>query len=170
VRNMRDLNDLYDFAQVVENQGFAPASRTLHIPKSKLSRRIATLEARLGVQLIQRSSRYFSVTDIGQEFYRRCQALLLEADAADEPIEYRQAEPQGVVRLTYPVALLHARVSVILGDYLAMYPKVKLQLEATKRRVDVIAEGIDVAIRAGGAIAGLDAQIRRRTRSIFLTT
>ncbi len=146
--HMRDLNDLYYFAQVVEHQGFTPASRALRIPKSKLSRRIATLESRLAVQLIQRSSRYFSVTEIGQEFYRRCQAMLVEADAADEIIEFRRSEPQGVVRITCPIALLHARVGVMLGDYLAMYPKVKLLLEATNRRVDVIAEGVDVAIRA----------------------
>lgn len=145
---VRDLNDLYYFAHVVEHQGFAPAGRILHIPKSKLSRRVAILEERLGVQLIQRSSRHFSVTEIGQEFYRHCQAMLVEADAADDAIAYRRAEPQGIVRLTCPIALLHARVSAILGDYLAMYPKVKLQLEATNRRVDVIAEGIDVAIRA----------------------
>ncbi|AIF47603.1 LysR family transcriptional regulator [Dyella japonica] len=145
---MRDLNDLYYFAQVVEHQGFAPASRVLLIPKSKLSRRVAMLEERLGVQLIQRSSRHFSVTDIGQEFYRHCQAMLVEAEAADEAIAYRRAEPQGVVRLTCPTGLLHARVSDILADYLTKYPKVKLQLEATNRRVDVIAEGIDVAIRA----------------------
>jgi len=145
---MRDLNDLYYFAQVVEHQGFAPASRVLRIPKSKLSRRVATLEERLGVQLIQRSSRHFSVTDIGQEFYRHCMAMLVEADAADEAIAFRRAEPQGVVRLTCPTGLLHARVSAILSDYLCLHPKVKLQLEATNRRVDVIAEGIDVAIRA----------------------
>lgn len=145
---MRDLNDLYYFAQVVEHQGFAPASRALRMHKSKLSRRVAALEERLGVQLIQRSSRRFSITDIGQEFFGHCRAMLVEADAADEVIAYRRSEPQGIVRLTCPTALLNVRIGGFLADYLALHPKVTLQLEATNRRVDVIAEGIDVAIRA----------------------
>lgn len=145
---MRDLNDLYYFAQVVEHGGFAPASRALHVPKSKLSRRLALLEEQLGVRLIQRSSRHFSVTEIGQEFYRHCQAMLVEAAAADEAIETRRAEPQGVVRLSCPVALLHARVGDMLAEFMLLHPKVTLQLESTNRRVDVIAEGFDMAIRA----------------------
>ena len=145
---MRDLNDLYYFAQVVEHQGFAPASRALRVPKSKLSRRIALLEEELGVRLIQRSSRHFSVTDIGQEFYRHCQAMLVEANAADEAIALRRAEPQGVVRVSCPIALVQARVGDILADFMLAYPKVSVMLESTNRRVDVIAEGFDVAIRA----------------------
>lgn len=145
---MQDLNDLYYFAQVVEHQGFAPASRALHLPKSKLSRRVALLEERLGVRLIQRSSRHFSVTDMGLEFYRHCQAMLVEAEAAHEAIEQRRAEPQGLVRVTCPIGLLHARVGDILADYMLACPKVTIALEGTNRRVDVIAEGIDVAIRA----------------------
>jgi DNA-binding transcriptional LysR family regulator len=145
---MRDLNDLYYFAQVVEHQGFAPAGRALRIPKSKLSRRVALLEEALGVRLIQRSSRHFSVTEIGQEFYRHCRAMLVEANAADEVIALRSAEPQGVVRLSCPIALLHARVGDMLADFMRRYPKVTLLLESTNRRVDVIAEGFDIAIRA----------------------
>lgn len=145
---MRNLNDLYYFAQVVEHGGFAPAGRALHIPKSKLSRRVALLEEQLGVRLLQRSSRHFSVTDLGEEFYRHCRAMLVEASAADEVIEQRRAEPQGLVRLTCPVALLDARVGAILADFMAVYPKIRIELESTNRRVDVVAEGIDVAIRA----------------------
>lgn len=145
---MHDLNDLYYFAQVVEHGGFAPASRALHIPKSKLSRRVALLEEQLGVRLLQRSSRHFAVTDLGEEFYRHCRAMLVEADAAHEAIELRRAEPQGLVRVSCPVALVHARVGAILADFMAACPKVSVKLESTNRRVDVIGEGIDVAIRA----------------------
>jgi DNA-binding transcriptional LysR family regulator len=145
---MRDLNDLYYYAQVVEHQGFAPASRALRVPKSKLSRRVALLEEALGVRLIQRSSRHFSVTDIGQEFYRHCQAMLVEANAADEAIALRRAEPQGVVRISCPIALVQARVGAILADFMLACPKVSVMLESTNRRVDVIAEGFDIAIRA----------------------
>ncbi|WP_317201827.1 LysR family transcriptional regulator [Janthinobacterium sp.] len=142
-----DLNDLYYFAQVVDHHGFAPAGRALGVPKSKLSRRVAALEERLGVRLIQRSTRSFSVTDIGQSYYTHCKAMLGEAEMAQEAIDMDRAEPQGVVRLSCPVALLHAQVGAILADFMVAHPRVTLQLEARNRRVDVIAEGMDVAIR-----------------------
>ena len=81
---MQDLNDLYFFVQVVDHGGFAPAGRALGIPKSKLSRRIALLEERLGVRLIQRTTRQFSVTEIGQTYYEHCKAMLVEAEAAQD--------------------------------------------------------------------------------------
>ncbi|MFM0209783.1 LysR family transcriptional regulator [Paraburkholderia sediminicola] len=144
---MQDLNDLYFFAQVVDYQGFAPAGRALGIPKSTLSRRIALLEAQLGVRLIQRSTRRFSVTEIGQSYYSHCKAMLIEAEAAQQAIDLNRSEPQGIVRVTCPVALLHARVGVILADFMAQTPRVTVHLEATNRVVDVVGEGIDVAIR-----------------------
>ena len=79
---MLDLNDLYYFAQVVDRGGFAAAGRALGIPRSKLSRRIALLEDQLGVRLLQRSTRHFSVTDAGQTFHAHCKAMLVEAEAA----------------------------------------------------------------------------------------
>ncbi|AET95608.1 LysR family transcriptional regulator [Caballeronia zhejiangensis] len=144
---MHDLNDLYFFAQVVDHQGFAPAGRALGMPKSTLSRRIAQLEEQLGVRLIQRSTRRFSVTEIGQSYYSHCKAMLIEADAAQQAIDLNRAEPQGIVRITCPVALLHARIGVILAEFMAMTARVTVHLEATNRVVDVIGEGIDVAIR-----------------------
>jgi DNA-binding transcriptional LysR family regulator len=142
-----DLNDLLYFAQVVDHQGFAPAGRALGVPKSKLSRRVALLEERLGVRLIQRSTRRFSVTELGQSYYTHCKAILVEADAAQQAIEQTRAEPSGLVRMTCPVALLHARVGEMVADFMAENPKVTVQLEATNRQVDVIGEGIDLAIR-----------------------
>lgn len=144
---MQDLNDLYYFAQVVQHLGFAPASRALLIPKSKLSRRVALLEERLGARLLQRSSRQFSVTPVGEEFYQHCQAMLVEAQAAEDAIEMQRAEPRGTVRVTCPIALLNACVGDILAQYMNRYPQVTMLLEGTNRRVDVIGEGIDVAIR-----------------------
>lgn len=142
-----DLNDLYYFAQVVDHQGFAPAGRVLGIPKSKLSRRVAMLEDRLGVRLIQRSTRRFSVTELGQTYYAHCKAMLVEAEAAESAIERTRAEPSGLVRMTCPVALLHARVGDMIADFMAANPRVTVHLEATNRRVDVVAEGVDLAIR-----------------------
>lgn len=143
----RDLNDLYYFVQVVEHGGFAPAGRSLGLPKSRLSRRIALLENRLGAQLILRSTRRFSVTEIGHTYYAHCKAMLTEADAADEAIALTQAEPRGIVRMTCPVALLDVRVGDMLADFLAQHPQVQLHLEETNRRVDVVAEAVDLAIR-----------------------
>lgn len=144
---MQDLNDFYYFVQVVDRGGFAPAGRALGVPKSKLSRRIATLEERLGVRLIQRSTRHFSVTEIGQTFYAHCKAMLVEAEAATEAVEVTRSEPRGIVRLACPVTLLDARVGEMLAEFLAAHPRVEVHLDATNRRVDVVGEGIDVAIR-----------------------
>ncbi|ADO49001.1 transcriptional regulator, LysR family [[Enterobacter] lignolyticus SCF1] len=144
---MQDLNDFAWFVQVVDHGGFAAAGRALDVPKSRLSRRIAQLEERLGVRLIQRTTRQFSVTEVGQTFYQHCKAMMIEADAAQEAIAALQAEPRGTVKLTCPVTLLHVHVGAMLAKFLAQYPGVNLQLEATNRRVDVVAEGVDVAIR-----------------------
>lgn len=144
---MQDLNDLAYFVHVVEHGGFAPAGRALGEPKSKLSRRVAALEDRLGVQLIHRSTRRFSVTEIGQVYYRHCKAMLVEADAAQEAIEATRAEPCGTIRMTCPVGLLRAKVATMLAQFLVRHPRVELHLEATDRRVDPVGEALDLAIR-----------------------
>ncbi|MFC3550598.1 LysR family transcriptional regulator [Lysobacter cavernae] len=144
---MQDLNDLYYYAQVVERGGFAPAGRALGVPKSKLSRRIALLEERLGIRLIQRSTRHFSVTEVGQTYYTHCKAMLVEAEAAQEAIDMTRSEPRGIVRMTCPVTLLDSRIGEMVADFMVAHPRVELHLEATNRRVDVIGEGVDVAIR-----------------------
>jgi DNA-binding transcriptional LysR family regulator len=144
---MQDLNDLYYFVQVVEHQGFAPAGRALNSPKSKLSRRIALLEERLGVRLIQRSSRRFAVTEIGQAYYRQCQAMLVEANAAQEIIDRVSSEPQGTVRMSCPTALLDYQLGDVLARFMATHPRIQVLLDSTNRRVDVIGEGFDIAIR-----------------------
>ncbi|HKM98539.1 MAG TPA: LysR family transcriptional regulator [Buttiauxella sp.] len=142
-----DLNDMYYFAQVVEHSGFASAGRALGIPKSRLSRRISLLEERLSVQLILRSTRSFAVTEAGRGYYTHCRAMLMAAEAAEESIAMAHAEPRGVVRMSCPVALLATRVGEILADFMAEHPRVELHLEETNRKVDVVAEGIDLAIR-----------------------
>ncbi|MBU2887286.1 LysR family transcriptional regulator [Gilvimarinus agarilyticus] len=144
---MQDLNDLYYFVKAVEYGGFAPASRALCIPKSKLSRRIAALEERLDTKLIYRSTRSFQLTEVGQTYIQHCKAMLVEAESAQEVIDSLKSEPRGTIRLTCPIALLHAHVGCMLADFMRQYPQVNIQLEASNRRVDLIAEGVDVAIR-----------------------
>ncbi len=89
---MQDLNDLYYFAKVVEAGGFAAAGRLLGIPKSRLSRRIAELEERLGARLLQRTTRQLKLTAVGERYLRHCQAMLLEAEMADEAVASMSSE------------------------------------------------------------------------------
>lgn len=144
---MQDLNDLYYFAAVVEHSGFAAAERALGIPKSRLSRRITQLETDLGVRLLQRSTRRFAVTDVGQSVYRHAQSMLAEAQAAREVVDRLSAEPRGVIRVSVPVALAQQQLPNLLPEFLARYPQVRVHLQVGNRRVDVINEGIDVALR-----------------------
>jgi len=144
---MDDLNDLYYFVKVVDHGGFTQAGLALGAPKSKLSRRIAALEARYGVRLLQRSTRHFSVTETGREFYERCIGVLVEAEAAREVMERERSEPQGIVRMTCPTTLLEYRVAGLVAQFMLAYPKVQVHLEATNRRVDVIGERLDLALR-----------------------
>jgi DNA-binding transcriptional LysR family regulator len=147
-----DLNDLAYFAEVVAQGGFTAAGRVLREPKSKLSRRVAALEARLGARLIERSSRRFRVTEIGQSFYERCRAMLLEAERAEAAVAEAQAEPHGRIRFSCPTGLVEI-VSGITVPFLARYPKVRLQLVATDRAVDLIEERIDVALRVRATLS-----------------
>ncbi len=144
---MQDLNDLYLFAQVVEHGGFAAASRAAGIPKSRLSRRVGELESRLGVRLLQRTTRRFAVTDIGEEYYRHCVAMLVEAAAAQDVIDRSRSEPQGIVRVSCPPTLVCFQVGDMITRFMAANPRVIVHLESTSRRVDLISDGIDVAIR-----------------------
>ncbi|MBF4558258.1 LysR family transcriptional regulator [Pseudomonas sp. p50] len=144
---VEDLNTLYYFTQVVEHGGFAAAGRALDMPKSKLSRRIAELEERLGVRLLHRTSRQCSLTEIGQAYYQRCLAMRVEAESAAELIERNRSEPQGLVRISCPTALLNSWVGPMLSRYMLKYPLVELFIESTNRRVDLIHEGFDIALR-----------------------
>lgn len=144
---MQDLNDLYYFVKVVDHGGFAPAGRALGIPKSKLSRRIAELEHRLDTRLINRSTRTFSVTELGKAYYRHCQAMLVEAEAAQEVIDRSQSEPQGSIRISCPPGLIYFVIAPLVVQFMQKHPKVNIEMVATSRRVDVVREGFDLALR-----------------------
>lgn len=144
---MQDLNDLRFFVDVVEQNGFSAAARKLGMPRSRLSRRIGLLEESLGVRLIQRSTRQFTVTEVGREFYRHCVAMVVEAEAAQEAIDRMRAEPQGIVRVSCPSSIIYFQVGAMIAGFMAKHPRVQVHLESTNRRVDVIREGFDLAIR-----------------------
>ena len=144
---MQDLNDMLYFAEVVERGGFAAAGRALGVPKSRLSRRIAELEARLGVRLLQRTTRKLSVTEVGEVYLRHCSTMRDEALAAAEAVAQMQVEPRGTLRITCPVTLAQSTLGYLVPRYLAQHPYVRLDMRVTNRVVDLVDEGIDIALR-----------------------
>ncbi|MDV7673869.1 LysR family transcriptional regulator [Acinetobacter baumannii] len=144
---LTDLDDFYCFALVVEHGGFSAAERVTDIPKSKLSRRVYNLEENLGVRLIQRSSRHFAVTDIGMDIYRHAQVMMNAAQAAHDLVDHLSIQPRGVVKVSVPVDIAQNQLPKILPAFLKKYPEIRLQLIVSNRRVDVINEGIDIALR-----------------------
>ena len=145
---LHDLNDMYLFVKVIEHGGYSAAARALGIETSKLSRRVSELERRLGVHLVNRTTRRISLSDAGETFHRHCVAMVGEAELACESVEKARSAPRGLVRMSCPVGLLFSEVGSILVRYMADHPAVRVRLEATNRRVDVVEEGIDLALRA----------------------
>jgi DNA-binding transcriptional LysR family regulator len=146
---------------VVEHGGFARAARALGIPKSRVSRHVSALEVRLNVRLVNRSTRRFVVTEVGREVYRHATAMLAAADAALEAVEFARAEPRGMIKVSCPVALAQSSLGGILPEFLAQFPAVRLQLHVSNRRVDVLSEGFDVALRVRAQPSGEDGLVMR---------
>ena len=144
---MLNLNDLHYFVRVIDHGGFAAASRRLGIPKSTLAKRVAELENQLAVRLIQRTSRRFTVTDVGRELYRHAAAMVIEAEAAQDVVAGRLAEPSGIVRVTASIPTAQHALRVPLVQLARDYPKLRVTLHATDRFVDVVQEGFDIAVR-----------------------
>jgi DNA-binding transcriptional LysR family regulator len=169
---MRDLNDLNFFAAVVANGGFSAAARALGAPKSRVSRRVAALEQQLGVRLVERSTRRFKVTEVGQDVYRHARAALSEAEAIDEVVSRLKAEPQGLVRVSCPLGF-DRLIAGCLPHFLASAPKLRLQFMVTNRRVDIIEEGVDIAIRVRLQLdtdADLQVRIVSRTGGLLVAS
>ena len=144
---MQDLNDLLYFAEVVDRGGFAAAGRTLGIPKSRLSRRVAELEERLGVRLLQRTTRKLSLTEAGERYHRHCVAMREQAEAADQAVAQVQTEPRGTIRIACPVTLAQTTLGPLVPLFLARHPQVRVDMRVSNRVVDLVEEGVDVALR-----------------------
>src|SRR5712664_1274888 len=158
---MRDFNDLQFFVAVVLNRGFSAAARVLGVPKSRMSRRVALLEERLGVRLLDRTTRGLSLTQVGQQVFEHARAAIIEAEAAEEAALRMQSEPRGLVRLSCPLGLQGAIAGPLPG-FLATHPQLRVQCIATNRRVDLIHEGVDVAIRVRERLDNdADLQVKR---------
>jgi DNA-binding transcriptional LysR family regulator len=162
---MHDLNDVQFFVAVVESQGFSAAARTLNLPKSSVSRRVANLEARLGVRLIERSTRSLRLTEVGISFYDRCRAILADLDVAEREVAVQRSEPVGLVRMSCPTGLAQFVLARILPGFLTRYPKVRLQVLATNRAIDLFDDNIDIAIRARVRLANEAVMMRMLYKS-----
>lgn len=147
MEQISDLNDLRLFAEVVEHGSYTAAARSLGLQTSKLSRRVRALEEELGIRLLNRTSRSLSLTETGRQFHRHCLALVAESRAAREVVDQTRTSPQGTVRISCPVPLLSSGIGEIIARYLQDNPQVQVLVDATNRRVEVIEEGLDFAIR-----------------------
>ncbi len=135
------------FARVVEARGFTETARRLGKSKSSISKSVARLEKSLGVRLLNRSTRSVSVTEIGGAYYEHCVRIADEAAQAAELVSELQSQPRGVLKVSCPVAFGRLHVAPGVAAYLAQYPDMRLDLTVTDRAVDLVGEGIDLAIR-----------------------
>lgn len=144
---MHSFDDDYYFFLVVKHGGFSAASEASNITKSKLSRRILDLESQFNISLIQRSTRHFKVTPLGQEFYQECCKVIAQVECANNVLLKQKSEPQGLIKISCPALMMQFQVRTLLNQFLKDYPKVQIELELTSRRVDLIHDDIDLAIR-----------------------
>ena len=158
--HVEDLNDLVLFAAVVTHGGFSGAARALNISKSRVSRRVAELEERLSVRLLQRSTRSVNVTEVGAAFFAHCESMAASARSAFEVAERANAKPSGRLRVSCPIGVAHLFLAPVLPNFMLANPGVRLELDLTNRRVDVIGEGYDVAIRIRSSLEDSDLVIR----------
>ena len=144
---MHSFDDYLYFYLVVKHGGFSVASEASNITKSKLSRRILDLENKFNVTLIQRSTRHFKVTPLGQEFYDECAKIIEQADQAQNVLMRQKVETHGLIKISCPPVMMARQIRPILNQFLKAHPKVQVEIELTSRRVDVLHDDIDLAIR-----------------------
>ncbi|MNK86519.1 HTH-type transcriptional regulator DmlR [compost metagenome] len=144
-----DLNEIAIFVKVVQSGSFIQAAKQLGMPNSTVSAKVSSLEKRLGVTLLHRTTRKLHITQAGQAFFDKCQLGISELKNAEEEVTLNQGEPQGLLRITAPSALGSSVLPEVFAKFASKYPKVQLELILQDRFVDMIAEGVDLAIRAG---------------------
>ncbi len=142
-----DLGEIMAFTQVVHGGSFTAAAKVLGMPKSTLSRKIADLETRVGARLLQRTTRSVSLTEVGRAYYERCVRVIAELEEAEEVVSKMQATPRGLLRITVPTNF--AILAPLVAEYMRLYPDVQVEVFSSGRRVDLIEERFDLALRAG---------------------
>ncbi len=143
----QDLNDMAYFAAVAHHKGFTAASKALGISKSLLSRRVAELESRIGIRLLNRSSRQFSVTEIGEQYAEQCRRMLEQAELAQQLVDDTLTRPKGRLTISAPVTMTETFMAPLITDFLKRHQDVQITLLSVNRDVDIIEEGIDISIR-----------------------
>lgn len=146
---MHDLNDMAIFARVVQQGGFSAAASALGLPKSNVSRRVARLEDALGARLLERTTRRLHLTEIGTIYLAHCRRIVEEAEEAELSVDRLLEAPRGLLRLTTSVTTGQHLLAPLLAGFMRAHPEVTVDLALTNRVVDVIEEGLDVAIRVG---------------------
>jgi DNA-binding transcriptional LysR family regulator len=144
-----DLDGIAVFVKVVQAGSFSQAAKLLNMPNSTVSAKVAALEKRLGVTLLQRTTRRLHLTEPGAGYFRRCLQALEGLQAAESELESERSEAKGVLRLTAPVELGRSALPPVLDVLMKRHPAIKIDLIITNRLVDLVAENIDVAVRAG---------------------
>jgi DNA-binding transcriptional LysR family regulator len=160
-----DADDLLLFARVVEAGSFSRAAERVRLPKSTVSRRLAALEQRLGEKLLQRSTRRLTLTEFGAGVLEHARALAAEVDGALALALHRQQRPSGRLRVSMPADFAHQALAGMLSRFAIDYPEVQLELDLSPRRVDLIAEGFDLAVRMGDLAE--DSQLSARRLALF---
>ncbi|MFZ6725116.1 LysR family transcriptional regulator [Undibacterium sp. MH2W] len=160
-----EANDLLLFARVIEEGSFSKAADRLGMPKSSLSRRISALETQLGERLLLRTTRQLTITDFGQSVLHHAQQVQDEVDATLALTQHRQAQPSGRLRISMPGDFANRQMSDFLSSLVQAYPTITLELDLSPRRVDLIGENFDVAIRIGDLPD--DASLAARRLTVF---
>ena len=145
---MDQLGAMRAFIRVVQIGSFSAAARETNTSQATISKRVAALEAQLGVKLMMRTSRDHSLTEAGTEFYEKCVAILAELEEAESDARSRVASPRGLLRVTTAFPLGRLLIAPLLTDFLSRYPEIKLDLALSDSHVDLTREGFDIAIRA----------------------
>ena len=158
-------NDLLLFARVAEAGSLSRAAERLGMPKSTVSRRLAGLEQRLGERLLVRTTRRQSITDLGQQLLEHARQVVAEVEAVQALSEHRQALPSGLLRVSMPSDFANLLLADALVAFMALHPAVQLELDLSPRRVDLLAERFDVAVRMGDLPA--DSRLAARRLAVF---
>lgn len=143
------LDDALIFTRVVECQSFTLAASSLSMQKSTVSRRIAQLEERLGVRLLNRTTRTLRLTDVGRAYYERCRQIMLDFAEAEQAVMQLQREPSGLLRITAPIEFGQLFLGRILGEFMRQHPNISAEVELTSRVVEPLEEGVDIAVQIG---------------------
>lgn len=145
------MDEVSVFVKVVEAGGFSAAARRLGMPKTTVSARVAALEKRLGVRLIQRTTRKLRVTEAGEKYFHHCAIAVREVELGEAALQAAKGKPSGVLKVTAPPVMGSTALPRIARAYAVKYPDVSLELIVTDRVVDLVGESVDLAIRAAGA-------------------